>query len=718
MAIGVVVWFAFVIRAIKAVCGPCQTPGPTSRAAQPQWLAALKLDRETTLAKINFTGGSFSNAALLWTQRSYIQPQVHPYDRYFFNETSGEYTVDRFLGDLKQRYGGIDSLLLWPTYTNLGIDARNQFDCFRTMPGGLDAVTRLTASLKAAGVRVLWPYNPWDEGTRKEPLDEAHTIAALLQRTGSDGFNGDTMDFVPERFWKASVDVGHPLALEPEIGGTDASLNWQTLGWGYWTYAHAPPVDRFKFLTRGKFMTHVCDRWAKRKTDNLQAAWFNGAGYESWENVWGTWNGIVPRDAEAIRRVATMLRFFGGPGGLLQSAEWEPHVTDALDEGVFASRFPNGSHTLYTLVNRAGESLPHARILVPYDAAEAARYFDCYHGVELHPSAENRRQAVSVPLEVDGYGCVLGVRGEPGAVLHRFLLMMESLTRVPLQNFSAEWKYLPQTIVTIPRTARATTPPAGMIFIPAVDNFTFESTGLEIEGDDAHGVDVQFPWEPHPQKEHAHTLSLPAFYIDKYPATNANYSRYLKATGYRPKDRTAWLQHWRGASEPSRAIRDAPVTYISLHEAREYCAWRARGSRLPHAYEWQYAAQGLDGRQYPWGKDKNVSNFPARSSGNSYHGPEPVTAHAPGGDSPFGVSDLVGNVWQYTDEFRDEHTRAVILRGGSNHRPTGSKWYFPNEIELGTHNKYFLFSDSYERAATIGVRCVKDAIQHQRVVNV
>ena len=68
-------------------------------------------------------------------------------------------------------------------------------------------------------------------------------------------------------------------------------------------------------------------------------------------------------------------------------------------------------------------------------------------------------------------------------------------------------------------------------------------------------------------------------------------------------------------------------------------------------------------------------------------GPEPVTAHVPAGDSIFAVSDLVGNVWQYTDEFQDEHSRYVILRGGSNCRPSGS---------------YFLFDDRYERAGTVG----------------
>ena len=57
-------------------------------------------------------------------------------------------------------------------------------------------------------------------------------------------------------------------------------------------------------------------------------------------------------------------------------------------------------------------------------------------------------------------------------------------------------------------------------------------------------------------------------------------------------------------------------------------------------------------------------------------GPDPVDAH-PKGASPFGVMDLVGNVWQWTDEFIDEHTRAAILRGGSYYQPQGSIWYFP-----------------------------------------
>ena len=133
---------------------------------------------------------------------------------------------------------------------------------------------------------------------------------------------------------------------------------------------------------------------------------------------------------------------------------------------------------------------------------------------------------------------------------------------------------------------------------------------------------------------------------------------------------------------------------------------------MPHAYEWQLAAQGIDGRRLPWGNEATGAagtRFPRSSNGTSVPALPAVGSYSPGRDSIHGIADLVGFVWQYTDEFQDEHTRSVLLRGGSNYRPKGSNWYFPNKIELNTHNKYFLFDDCYERAATIGFRCVVDA---------
>ena len=73
---------------------------------------------------------------------------------------------------------------------------------------------------------------------------------------------------------------------------------------------------------------------------------------------------------------------------------------------------------------------------------------------------------------------------------------------------------------------------------------------------------------------------------------------------------------------------------------------------------------------------------------------------------------MVGNVWQWTDEFVDEHTRSAILRGGSYYRPQGSRWYFPDVYRLDEHGKYLLMAPSIDRAGTAGFRCVKDADSH------
>ena len=83
---------------------------------------------------------------------------------------------------------------------------------------------------------------------------------------------------------------------------------------------------------------NIQGRWDRDKTDALQFAFFNGEGWESWENVWGIWNGITPRDGEATRRIATIERamapFFASHG-------WEPFYP-MQSYGVFASRWPLG----------------------------------------------------------------------------------------------------------------------------------------------------------------------------------------------------------------------------------------------------------------------------------------------------------------------------------------------------------------------------------------
>jgi hypothetical protein len=63
------------------------------------------------------------------------------------------------------RYGGFDSVLLWHSYPNIGVDDRNQFQMLLSLPGGAPALRQAVADFHALGVRVLVPYNPWDQGT-------------------------------------------------------------------------------------------------------------------------------------------------------------------------------------------------------------------------------------------------------------------------------------------------------------------------------------------------------------------------------------------------------------------------------------------------------------------------------------------------------------------------------------------------------------------------
>ncbi|MFX5956990.1 hypothetical protein ABTF01_21575, partial [Acinetobacter baumannii] len=78
--------------------------------------------------RLGYDDAQYRRPELQWTQRSFVQPQVMVEDRLLYDPVQRVYTVQRLLDDLRQRYGGIDSVLLWPVYPNSGVDNRNQWD--------------------------------------------------------------------------------------------------------------------------------------------------------------------------------------------------------------------------------------------------------------------------------------------------------------------------------------------------------------------------------------------------------------------------------------------------------------------------------------------------------------------------------------------------------------------------------------------------------------
>jgi formylglycine-generating enzyme required for sulfatase activity len=670
-----------------------QIPGPAASdpAAHKAWLEDLRQWRHEQLIRMGFEDSQYKRPEFMWTQRNFVSPQAMVEERYFYDAAAGQYTVDRFLDDLDKRYGGIDSVLLWPVYPNIGIDNRNQWDLARDMPGGVPALRKIVDDFHRRGVKVLFPAMPWDTGTRDAGVSHAVATAQLMAEFGVDGVNGDTFAGVPRSYRIASDATDHPVAFEPEgAPRSDEGLIWNNLNWAYWEFPFAPMASKNKWL-ESRHMENISDRWARDKTNDLQYAFFNGIGYVSWENIWGIWNGINPRDAEALRRVAKLQRSFAA---LLISPDWEPFYP-TLQYGVFATRFPGKGVTLWTIINRNEYDVAGQQMEVP--VAAGTRYFDLWHGTEI--KADHNK--IDLGLEAHGFGAVLALdQSASWPDLEPVLKQMHEWSAKPLASYPHEWKFLPQNIVDID-TARGNH--SGMLPIPG-GNFTFAVSGVEIEGENWIGLDVQYPWEDAPRRSHRHVVNIKPFFIDKYPVTNAEFKSFLDATHYKPRDGHNFLKDWTNSTYPPGWDK-RPVTWVSLEDARAYAKWA--GKRLPHEWEWQYAAQGNDGRTYPWGNSWDDKAVPEQSHARELTGPFNVDSH-PTGASPFGVMDMVGNVWQWTDEFVDEHTRAAILRGGSYYRPAGSMWYFPQNTKLTEHGKYLLMATSKDRAGTLGFRCVVD----------
>jgi len=677
-----------------------QIPGPATSSDFPSWLADIKHWRSERLVRIGYDGTNYARPELQWTQRNFVCVQMMVEEHDFYDGEKGTYTVDHYLDGLKKEFGGIDSVLVWDTYPNLGIDNRNQFDRLRDLPGGVAAVKQMVTDFHHRGVRVLFPETPWDMGTRDEGASDWEAQAKLMAEVGADGVLGDTMDGVPHAFLQASEKNGIPLALQPEGLPAEEALAWNEMTWGYWSYPFVPMISRYKWL-EPRHMP-VLTSGGRHHIPGIQAAFFNGVGYADQEDVIGIHNGFTQREDEALRRTMRIERAFAD---LLVSPEWEPH-TPMLQYGVFASRFPGKDQSLWTIINRNEYSVDGKQMQIPYESG--IRYFDLWLGKELKPevnSGSPRTATLSFSIEPEGFASVLAIRSEtvPESLQSLLKEMKVSATK-NLADYDDQWSFLSQTTVDISPSAPANAVPDGMVLIPG-GQFTFRVKGIEVAGKNDIGVDVQYRWEDSPRRYHDHVLAIKPFYIDRYPVTNAQFKRFLDGSHYHPRDDHNFLRDWQKGSYPE-GWADKPVTWVSIEDARAYANWA--GKRLPHEWEWQYAAQGDDGRAYPWGNQWNEAAVPVPDKGRTLTCPDSVKGH-PQDASPFGVMDMIGNVWQWTDEFQDSHTRSAILRGGSYYQPQGSMWYFPQAYRLDEHGKYLLMAPSLDRSGTIGFRCVVDA---------
>jgi formylglycine-generating enzyme required for sulfatase activity len=237
--------------------------------------------------------------------------------------------------------------------------------------------------------------------------------------------------------------------------------------------------------------------------------------------------------------------------------------------------------------------------------------------------------------------------------------------------------------------------------------------------------------DAHDDERPVHRVFVGEFSIGRFPVTNDEYARFVRATGYPSPsvrdlplvaigERAAEFRElaapyaWEGA-RPPQGRGNHPVVLVRYDDVLSYCEWLSddlgRRVRLPTEAEWEKAARGdLEGRRYPWGDDVDPSrgNYLSGGAVKQERGTKPVGIYPPNG---YGLFDVAGNVWEWVADWyaadyyssgdsSDPHGPASgalrIVRGGS--------WVSDEETMLRCAYRHKVPPDTY--AYSIGFRIV------------
>jgi hypothetical protein len=601
---------------------------------------------------------------LQWVRSNFVCGFIFVYDGSFHDPVGRRYRVEELLADAEREFGGYDSVVLWQAYPRIGADDRNQFAFWRDMPGGIAGVRDAVERFHRAGVRVFLPYNPWDTGTAREGISDDDALARCARELDADGLFLDTMLAAPAGL-RTRVDAARAgVAFEPEGHPSFEGTEVCGSSWAQWL-AEYPNVGvlQLKWL-EPRHMQHQIRRWDRSHRSELRAAWLNGSGVLVWENVFGSMNPWDADDRATLRRMAPVWRHFAD---VLSRGSWLPFVP--CGEAVLASRWDAPAIHLWALATRGDGG--HEAVLDIPDTGE--RWFDLWRGEELRP--ERRAGTATVRVAAEPFGAVAALaerKVTPGLLALLARQRAESARPVPSPAEDAHVRLAPVVEPCPPPQALGGGTPALQGMLPmhggprefTVSHMRREcgcypdpGTPPERWGEFLSGT----PFDG--TITHRITTGMGPYAIDRRPVTNGEFEAFLRETGYAPASPANLLPHWGGVACPPD-LRDAPVVYVSIEDARAYASWA--GKRLPTEWEWQAAAEDL------------------------------------------GSAFERGRVWELTESLRDDgHTRFVMLRGGSGYRAEGSIWYFPGGPQpVQTHAKFLLLDPSLDRCATIGFRCV------------
>ncbi|MGA1236608.1 MAG: formylglycine-generating enzyme family protein [Limisphaerales bacterium] len=680
---------------------PPLIPATAHPADWPAFEEALRNWRAEQQTTPTYNPEAYAQPNTSWASRCLCCGFLMLYDEHLFNPHAQSYQLDALLESARKNFGGFDAIVLWHAYPRIGTDHRNQFDFYRDMPGGILGLRKLIRQCHDAETRVFINYNPWDTGTQREPRPDSEALALLLQALNADGIFLDTMPHGSNDFARQLQTAKPGAVLESELALPIEHIPTHHLSWAQWLPdSHTPGVLRNKWL-EPRHQLHLINRWDTDHSGELHTAWMNGTGILVWENVFGSHLPWCPRDRSILRSMLPIQRRYHH---LFTSPNRTPLVP-TQNTSLFASLWQNPHQRIWTLVNRA--HTPSQAPTLQLTPTPGSKLFDLIQGAPAKITRSNSGQITwNASIPPRGVACLLETTPDecstPGFLT--FLQKQSALART--YNPSTTPAPSP-TRTTLPKSTQLhRTPPPNTIAIPGT---TLElQTSLRIR-------ECGF-YQSNPPPNHqlassynpalqffSRKVTLNPYAIDITPVTNAQFAEFLTKSGYHPGNSTNFLKHW-GHGHPAASELDHPVTYVSLEDARAYASWA--GKRLPTEAEWQHAAQGPQQLAYPWGPNWQPNHC---NDGSTTQHTTPVSQF-PQGQSPFGVLDLCGNTWEWTEsESTDGHTRFCLLKGGSFYQAQGSNWYFEGGPQKNQHTaKFLLLYPGLDRCATIGFRCLTD----------
>lgn len=703
-----------------------------------------------------FDNELFERDDLKWIRNKYIIHLIMAWDKKFYNEELGGYQIENFLDKGKEWYGGDDVIGIWPTWPSLGIDQRNQFDLFRDLPGGLQKINDLVQEFRPDGTYFFLCYNPWDESTREE--NHLDGLKDLIRLSDVDGMVLDTRGASSKELQEAADAVKKGVVMYSEGMAVPKDMQGIVSGRVHNALYFPPLLNLNKFIKPEFAIFRVAELYKEPIQREFATSFFNGYGTEL--NIFAP--GQPSWATEQYRYLGKTSRILRENTINFTEGELTPLVP-TLRDSIYVNKWVTNDKTIYSILSLIPEG--YKAPLFEIDIKEDHHFIDLWHHKELTPILIDGKYYIEVEanafnksdlgtnnegevdciaelpklLEASLNGDVLKLKSKQGSEIKIWagmpsyenspvvmevgtheIHLMEVFGRYEgkfvLQLFEKDilldervFEIKPGTPRLVSQTENVYCPTQNeMIEIPA-GTFVFNAT---------HGDE----FIRYPDFQQDRSFEMKPFFMDKYPVTNAEYYEFIKATGYHPEDDINFLKHWIDGKFPE-GKGSLPVVYISYEDAKAYANWAQK--RLPTEIEWQYAAQTEALYAWPWGNGEGIyreeqkitetlttlsikgidGKFCNLGNGNL----DPVGSY-PEGKNPFGLEDLVGSVWQLTnDVYKSGSYDYIMMKGGSFYNPSSSWWYVqggPRELH---YRQYLLrVSQGFERNTTVGFRCVAD----------